>query len=57
MANRAEVTKVNSYITIGQADCVSVPKVVAYLIMEPGTSEPDTSNKQAHGHQQVIRRG
>jgi hypothetical protein len=38
------------------SDSAAVSKVVAYLILVPGDSGPDTSNRQGHVHTQIIRR-
>lgn len=57
MANQVEVTKSVAHVVTGSpADNVAVSKVVMYLILVPGESGPDTSNKQGHVHTQIIRR-
>jgi hypothetical protein len=57
MADQAEVTKAVAHVATGQvSDSAAVSKVVAYLILVPGDSGPDTSNRQGHVHTQIIRR-
>lgn len=56
MANQVEVTKLNMPVLTGKADVAEVSKLVMYLLLEPGDSGPDTSNKQGHVQSQIIRR-
>lgn len=56
MADQAEVTKLPSYVVIGTEDEINVSKMVMYVILEPGESGPDTSNKQGHVHPQIFQR-
>lgn len=56
MANQAEVTKLNMPVLTGQANVAEVSKLVMYVLLEPGESGPDTSNKQGHVHTHFIVR-
>lgn len=58
MADQIELTKLNQFAGIGvPAAQASVAKLVMFVLLEPGSSEADTSNKQGHVHTQLIRRG
>lgn len=53
--SRAEVSKLVEYVAIGPPDATaSVPKLVMYVLLEPGAS--DDSPRQAHVFSQKIRR-
>ena len=56
MANQVELTKLNMFGLTGKADVAEASKLVMYVLLEPGASGPDTSNKQGHVHTQIIRR-
>lgn len=57
MANQVEVTKAVANVVYGPvADSAASAKVVMYLILVPGESGPDTSNRQGHVQSQIIRR-
>lgn len=55
--SQIEVTKSVAYVATGSpADSATVPKVVAYMVLVPGESGADDSNKQGHVHPQILRR-
>ena len=56
MADRANVSKVTGYVETGIDDVSKVSKVVAYIILEPGDSGDDGSNRQGHVFTQIVRR-
>lgn len=58
MADRAQASKVVGYAMTGIDDVSKVSKVVAYLVLEPGTTEDGGgTNRQGHVHTQILRRG
>lgn len=55
MADQIEVTKLNALVATGPGtDEISVPKLVVYLVLEPG--EGTTTTGQGHVHTQLIKR-
>jgi hypothetical protein len=55
MADQIEVTKLNQTAVIGPtADSISVPKLVMYVLLEPGAG--DSGNRQGHVYSRVIVR-
>lgn len=56
MANQVEVPKLVMPVLTGKADVAETSKLVMYVLLEPGDSGPDTSNRQGHVHTQIIRR-
>lgn len=57
MANQIEVPKLLQTVLTGpDSDESSVPKLVMFVLAEPGDSGPDTSNKQGHVYSRIIRR-
>jgi hypothetical protein len=57
MANQVEVAKLTQHTAIGPpADNIAVSKLVMFVLLVPGESGPDTSNRQGHVHTQIIRR-
>jgi hypothetical protein len=57
MANQIEVPKLTQEIALGApAGNISVTKLVMYVLLEPGDSGTDSSNRQGHTHAQLIRR-
>lgn len=56
MANQVEVPKLNMPVLTGKANVAENSKLVMYILLEPGASGPDTSNRQGHVHTQIIRR-
>lgn len=58
MADRAQVSKVVAYALTGVDDVAKASKVVAYIWLEPGTTEDGgPSVRQGHVHTQILRRG
>lgn len=55
MADRASVSKVSAKIAIGSAGVSKSPKVVAYLLLEPGADETD-SERQGCVFSNIIAR-
>lgn len=56
MANQAEVTKLVQYVATGKENVAEVSKLVMYVLLEPGESGPDTSNRQGHVYSRIVRR-
>ena len=57
MADQIEVAKLNQLVAIGPpADEIAVAKLVMHVLLVPGDSGPDTSNRHGHVHAQIIRR-
>jgi hypothetical protein len=55
--SRVEVTKLNQIVGISSAAAeLNVAKLNMIVVLEPGDSGPDTSNKQGHVHAQIVRR-
>lgn len=56
--SQIEVTKLVPYVITGSNDDeIAVSKVVAYLILEPGTIEAGDTTRQSHINAFVKRRG
>lgn len=57
--SQLQVPKSNATILLGSdGDEISAPKVMLYLILEPGTPEAgeDSGGRQGHVHAQILRR-
>lgn len=55
--SQIQASKLVAYAATGSpSNSTSVSKLVAYMILVPGDSGPDTSNRQGHVAQQIIRR-
>jgi hypothetical protein len=55
--SQIEVTKLTQYHVIGPpADNIAVPKVVMYLLLQPGDGGTDVPQRQVHVYSQKIRR-
>lgn len=56
MTDRIEVSKLVGYAQFtAPEDVVTVPKLVGYALVEPGSSGEDTSNRQGHVYVQIVR--
>jgi len=56
MADRIEVSKSTATVALGIADNIHVSKVVAYLLLVPGTEDGEPPERQAHVFSQILRR-
>lgn len=57
MANQVEIPKLTMEAAIGPTDAeIVIPKLVMFVLLQPGSDAGDTSNKQGHVHTQIIRR-
>lgn len=55
--SQIEVPKLTQHAIIGpDNDEIAVTKLVMFVILQPGDSGTDTSNRQGHVHAQIIRR-
>lgn len=55
--SRIEVSKVHPSIALGPAsDGISVPKIVAYVLLTPGDGGEAASNRQGHVSTQIVRK-
>jgi hypothetical protein len=58
MANRVELSRLTSYSVFGKGNAVSIPRLTAYLILDPGDEDPGTAGqRQSHVYAQILRRG
>lgn len=56
MANQVEIPKLTQDIAIGPTDSeLAVPKLVMFVLLEPGESGPDDSGRQGHVRTKIIR--
>lgn len=56
--SQVEATKVVAYVATGSTGAEAASsKVVAYMILTPGTIEAGDTSRQGHVHTQILRRG
>lgn len=56
MADRIEVSKATATVALGIADTAQISKIVAYLLLVPGTEDGEPPERQAHVFSQILRR-